>query len=131
MYEKLLKIKDSSQIYFDLGVVYFKKNQLKKAAEYFEKAIILDPGNVEAYNNLGAMHDRLGNYEKAKEVLIKGIKINPRNAKGHYNLGVICEKQGVLKGAIKAYNKAIELNYFRKNELIEKIEKMKEVLNNK
>lgn len=85
-YEGILKEgKESAEVYFNLGNTYYKLNQVAPAVFYYEKALLLDPGNKDAQINLGF----------AQKMTIDDIKATPRvgfskmmyNATGsyHYN----------------------------------------------
>ena len=123
-----MKYRESAEVYFGLGAVYFKKGDFDQAAESFTKAIELNLGNIEAYTNLGAMYEKMGDLKRGKAVLLKAVEMVPKNARAHYNLGVIFEKERNLGMAVKAYENAMRLNYPRKNELTQKLNKIKEFL---
>ena len=50
----------SAIYHFNIGVFYQGEGKLKEAKEEYEKALSLDPLNVEAHNNLGAVYKDLG-----------------------------------------------------------------------
>ena len=127
-YTLVLEKKDNADAHFGLGFCYFQKNQLELAATHFQRAIEQNPSLVDVYINLGAIYERQNQFQEGVRMLQKAITIVPRNARAYYNLGVIYEKVGNLAKAMVAYEKAIELNYNRKAELIPKVAKMKEIL---
>jgi len=53
------------QAIFTLGMLSIQSNQLEKAAERFEKLIILEPFNPEYYFYLGEVYAKMGNTQKA------------------------------------------------------------------
>ncbi len=65
-----------------MGATHADKGDYEQAIEYYEKAIALNPGNINAKNNL---------------------------AKGYNNLGVVLVKQKQFQEAINAYNKALKI----------------------
>ncbi|QWX83437.1 tetratricopeptide repeat protein [Cellulophaga sp. HaHaR_3_176] len=42
----------SSELYFNLGNVYYKQNKIAPSIYYYEKALLLDPNNTDIKNNL-------------------------------------------------------------------------------
>lgn len=114
--------------HFGLGFCFFLQNDLERALAHFQQAVIQNPHFIDAYINLGAVWERLGKFRQGIEVLHDALVLAPHNARAHYNLGVIYEKAGDLAKAMAAYEKAIELNYVRKADIIPKVKKMKEIL---
>jgi glycosyltransferase involved in cell wall biosynthesis len=127
-YQRILEKKENADAYFGLGFCYFKKNELRMAADFFSKAIAKRSNFVDAYINLGAVLERMGDFSKAMENYKRALQYNPLNARIYYNLGVLHEKEYRLEIAIDCYNRAVELNYLRKEELLIKIEKMKKFI---
>lgn len=59
-YQKVLRAGyHSSELYYNLGNSYFKKNELAPAILYFEKALKLNPGNENALFNLKLANSRI------------------------------------------------------------------------
>src|SRR3989344_4970342 len=121
-YEAVLKKYNSADAYFGLGFCWFRKNSMKKAANFFAQAIQLNPYFVDAYVNLGAILEKVSKFDAAEQLLKKAISLHPQLARAHYNLGVVYEKTEETKKAIECYRKAITLNYQRKAELLKRIE---------
>lgn len=44
-----------------LGVVYYRQNQIERAAEHFRKALEISPGDEDALGNLEALRQHIGN----------------------------------------------------------------------
>ncbi len=68
--------KDYSEAYLNLGVCYYKINNLQKSKMTFEKAKELDPEYATAYFNLGIIYEKLNqttsaikNYEKYLQLM--------------------------------------------------------------
>ncbi len=120
------KDEKSADAHFGLGFCYFKKNELQKAAEYFEKTIGYNQKFLDAHINLGAVYEKLNKFQEAANALKNALKLSPKNGRAYYNLGVIHEKTSNIEKAIACYQKAIDFNY-KKEELKEKIEQMKEL----
>ena len=123
-YEAVLEKYNSADAHFGLGFCWFKKNSLKKAANFFAQAIELNPYFVDAYVNLGAILEKVNKFEAAEQLLKKAISLHPQLARAQYNLGVVYEKTEETKKAIECYRKAITMNYQRKAELLKTVEQM-------
>jgi tetratricopeptide (TPR) repeat protein len=61
------KLKREQQAcHYNLGVAYTRARLYREAAEEYEKALALDPGNKEAHYNLGLLYDKVqGDAQKA------------------------------------------------------------------
>lgn len=55
----------------NIGVIYAGQRELKKAREYFEKAIEIDAEYAIAYYNLAVVYKELGNMDKARDLIKK------------------------------------------------------------
>lgn len=66
-------------VLFQLGMLYWRTNQLEKAKENFEKAIDLKPDYSNALYMLGLIYDKEGNDNKAIELFKRVLELNPQN----------------------------------------------------
>jgi tetratricopeptide (TPR) repeat protein len=55
----------------------------------YQKALELDPGNVDVRVDMGTCYRELGQPERAMQEYRKGIEINPRHPNAHRNSGVV------------------------------------------
>jgi len=111
LYNQVLKI-DPNQTgaHNNLGVIFQKLGENKKAKECYEKVIKIDPNYADAHNNLGVVFQKLGENEKAKYCYEKAIATNPNYASAHHNLGAIFVELKDFKKAKDCFEKAIEIN---------------------
>ncbi len=77
-FEKLVELKpDDLPAWFYLGVSYSQEKNYKKAIEiYEEKALPLDPNNVDVLTNLAIAYREIGNTKKSWEYIQKADKIS-------------------------------------------------------
>jgi TolB-like protein len=92
---------------------------LKKAIQYFERAINLDNEYALAYTGLSDSYRALPDYadyrprdafEKAKNMAIKAIELDSSLAEAHTSLAVVLNYILDWRGAENEFQKAIELN---------------------
>ena len=63
------------------------------AAEYFLKAIKIEPKFVQAIDNLGKVYRILEKYDLAEKYYKKSIEIFPNGSTAHQNLAVVYDRQ--------------------------------------
>jgi tetratricopeptide (TPR) repeat protein len=90
-----------------LGMAYLERGQLDQAAEQFEIAIALNPGDHKSYYNLGLVYHQKGDLKKALEYFQRSVTLNPASVKAHFNLATIYLQQRSWDLAIQHY---IEVN---------------------
>jgi tetratricopeptide (TPR) repeat protein len=93
--------------------LFQKGNDLMEAGEYaeaaqtFEKALELEPDNVETLTKLGMAHYKLVQLDQAIEAYTKALALKPDDVSVMSNLGVAYYRFGRLDNAIEIYNQAI------------------------
>ncbi len=113
---------DSMDLYFQ-GVQWFNKGgpaNIERAREIFERAVALDPTNVDALVGaartdvlVGAIYTtdhRAERLAAAEALLIKGVSIAPRNYWAHLWLGFIQIQTNRASRAIGELERALALN---------------------
>ena len=90
-------------------MVYYKKKEFSSAIQNYQKAIKIDPQNLEALNNLAVVFKKLGQLEKAKAILNQALKFGANHAGTHYNIAVLYEEIGNNKSAIHFYQEFVKL----------------------
>jgi TolB-like protein/class 3 adenylate cyclase/Flp pilus assembly protein TadD len=113
---------DSVDLYFQ-GVQWFNKggpDNIERAREIFERAVALDPTNVDALVGaaradvlVGAIYNTEHRAERlaaAEALLIKGISIAPRNYWAHLWLGFVQIQTNRASRAIGELQQALSLN---------------------
>lgn len=105
----VMKPEKTSTDWFIKGVEAYQSKDYKKAVEYYEKAIELDPNNSRIHNNLGNVLDDLGRHEEAIKKYKRAIELDSNNDKAYYNLGIVLGELKQSEEAIKMYEKAITI----------------------
>ena len=75
-------------------MVYYAKKDFPGAIRNYQKAVLIDPDNLEALNNLAVAYKHIDQLEISRSVLNQALKINPAHAGTHYNLAVLYEDEG-------------------------------------
>ena len=81
----------------------------KKAIEYLNNAIKLQPNNAETYTHRGDAYYNLGQYQQAIENYNKAIGLKQDYAKAYNDRGGTYINLGQYQQAIEDFNKAIRL----------------------
>lgn len=91
------------------GLELFQAGKFEEARSAFEKAVILEPRNAEAYNNLGLALKKLGKSDEAFDQYRKALSLNPQCVECTNNLGVLYLSNRDLVEAEGQFRKAMEL----------------------
>ncbi|MEW8624644.1 MAG: tetratricopeptide repeat protein [Candidatus Thiodiazotropha sp.] len=88
---------------------YFAQKNYPQAIELYERALTIDPKDVESYNDLGLALFYTGQNEQAVDILLAGIQQDGEFQRIRLSLGFILAQLGDKEGAAAAFKKAIEL----------------------
>ncbi|MBW2028481.1 MAG: DUF2723 domain-containing protein [Deltaproteobacteria bacterium] len=92
--EKALAHKDPGVANDSWGVYYYKMGEYRKAAEYFRKALELEPKKPSYLKNLGLALYRMGRVEEALDAFKESIDLNEDQPE----LKAFMEKEGLIIG---------------------------------
>ena len=110
-----------ADIYNKLGFIYQWRGELQKAADFFQKALNLNPKYTEAALNLAVTYNDMGLYDEAVETFNRAasvVKAQPRSldpyirgrlANEHARLGDLYYALGLYEEALDEYRKALTL----------------------
>ncbi len=71
----------------NLGLCYYRLNQLSEAAAHFHKALALDAGYARAHFNLGLVYAKQGDDQAAADAFARALDLDPDHAQAHYRRG--------------------------------------------
>lgn len=103
-------IPNDSEIFYNLGIVYEKLKNLKKAKESYEKAIEIEPDAIDAIYNLGLVCTDLKEFNTAINCFQKVISTDESDSNSYFNLGLVYFKMNDFDNAKLYFEKTIELN---------------------
>jgi|SRR5579872_41465 len=100
-YKRALLSKPDPQVRLNLGLAYYKTDQLPLAVETFKKVRQEEPGNVQILTILADCYLRLGQNKEVIDLLTEVQRANPENATYNYMLGTALVRDGqVAKGQV-------------------------------
>lgn len=91
------------------GLEYYEQGELDKAMAEFDKAIELEPDNVDAHRNLGTVYGEQGKWEESAAAYEQAIELAPDFGEAYGDIVAAYIKLGKLEEAAAAGEKAIEL----------------------
>ena len=92
------------------GVALADSGRAAEAIAVFDRALSLDPEDVQAYTNIGIVRLREGDLARAQEAFQKGLAIDERFPRAWNGLGVVLARLGQERRAIECWSKAVELD---------------------
>jgi tetratricopeptide (TPR) repeat protein/TolB-like protein len=110
-FDKLVElVPDDKTAYYYLALINrqaFGKN--KKAVDYLNKLIKLDPDYIQAYNLMAYAYDAMGEFDNALKAINEYISLLPDKANPYDSRGDIYAYNGYLDSAISSYKKALQV----------------------
>lgn len=101
---------NGAAFYIDLGQSLAEQGKIDEAIATYEKALLLEPRNVDLLNRLAVIFYNQSNYDSAAAYFIRAIAVQEDNPDLYYNLGTIYLIQKKHQEAIDAYEKVLKLN---------------------
>jgi len=106
---------NSSEVYAQLGMVYYQAKEYDKAIENYNKALKYK-GNKRTISNiyasLGAIYIRIKKYDNADKNLSKAFDIYPKCYGAYVNYAKLLRIKGNVSSAKENVSKAIKLNSY-------------------
>jgi tetratricopeptide (TPR) repeat protein len=117
-YDSSIKILDKglksnpNNIFFlnNMGLSYFKKNDIKNAENFFNRALEIDPTYINVLNNYGNLKKELDLFDEAIEFFSKALLSDENSLETNYNLATSYQGLGDYINAIKFFEKVLKIN---------------------
>jgi cytochrome c-type biogenesis protein CcmH/NrfG len=94
-----------------LGKIYESTHQFKEAADYYGKALAIDPKDVPTRTELASCLYYSGDVDGALAQLEQALKIDPKDVNSQFNLGWIrLQSKKDAKGALAAWTQLLKTN---------------------
>ncbi len=82
---------DDALAYNNLGVLHFQQGDTVKSLDYYQKAVQLEPNNLNFRKNLADLYlVEMGQIEKALTIYLEVLKKNPSDLETLFAIGYIC-----------------------------------------
>jgi len=92
------------------GLAFEQAGKIKEAIAEHEKALEIDPGEVQAHANLISLYGRLGQVAKAEQHYREAVRLSPSRADAYYDYGVLLLGQKRSAEAQQAFEHALQIN---------------------
>jgi cytochrome c-type biogenesis protein CcmH/NrfG len=109
--------------------MYYDGQQFPEALKYYERAVAIQPENVDVLTDYGTSFWYTGNADKAIEEFQAALKYQPGRAATLFNLGIVrWQGKNDPKGAVQAWEELLRKNpdYPEKQKLQEFIDRAKQ-----
>ena len=93
-----------------LGIHYFGQQEYRQAAEYFKKAVSVNPAFPQAYNQLGYAQRFLGDMAAAEHAFQRYTELIPDDPNPHDSYAELLLKLGRFDDAVVTYRKALAVD---------------------
>ena len=97
-------------MHFNLGVAYFKKQELARAKEEFLQDAAIEPDVAYNYDQLGLVNSLQGNNQEAERNLRKALRLDPSLASSHYQLAQVYQHEGKYVQALAEIDATAKLD---------------------
>jgi tetratricopeptide (TPR) repeat protein len=105
--QKALELNDSSLYLINIGTFYLEKNMPKKAIEFLDSALKLDPNNGVIYYSKGMAHKLMGDTKTAIAEFEKALILNPNDYRSKVKISKLYFDNEQYNLAIKYLNEMI------------------------
>lgn len=105
MLRRALALKpDLPQIWTNLGLVYWRLNDVEQAHQALRHAVDLEPTSWTFHGNLGVFSGALGDLGAARQHLNEAIRLDPDNLSPQWDLCLLDLRAGLWRSGLAAYD---------------------------
>lgn len=112
----------------NVGNTYYDHRFYNEAIQYYEKALVLRPNDVNVRTDMGTAYFYAGNPQRAIQEFERSLKVEPTHAQTLFNMGIV-KFEGLKDntGAVTAWERllATNPNYAEKQKVLDYIAKAK------
>jgi len=114
-YGTLVIIEKDSETYNTFAMMLVRRDSIAESVNYFQNALQLDSGNLQAKSGLAYAFVRLGRYGEAVPLLRELVRVRPGDPNNHFLLGVALANSGSRQESVVHFQEALRLNPNLKN----------------
>ncbi|MBW2051440.1 MAG: tetratricopeptide repeat protein [Deltaproteobacteria bacterium] len=92
------------------GDKLFESGDLEEAIAEYEKALKLNPNDLNVLNSLGVCYGHQHNLDRALECFQRVLKLEPQNLMAHFNQGFALSMAGRKEEALESFRRAVEID---------------------
>jgi len=96
--------------YMEKGKIEFSKNNYKEAANYYKKALSINPINQVALYNTGVAYFYAEEYKTAKEYFEKAVSVNANDIDSLNYLAIIYNFEGNIQKAVDTFERVLRID---------------------
>ena len=104
----MLEEESDWNVFYLAGFVKRMMGDYREAADYYDKALVLNPDEASVYLGAGIIHQLLENYPKSVFLLRRAIQIDSEKINAYNSLGLSLKKAGNLEESLRAYGAGAE-----------------------
>jgi len=101
--------KQCVEAHHSLGLIYERRNEVRRALKHYERAVRLDPQHFDSFNQMGIVYGKLGRNVEAIKAFIQAIRIKPDYVEAYANLAMLYFNGGRYPEAITACERALKI----------------------
>jgi len=98
-----------SNSYTNLGNIYYRRNDISMARDFYMQALEVDPDQPEAHYNLGFLYFDMGQPSRAIPLFEKAIEMDPEFADAYFNLAMSLFESGRYEDSKPYWKKYLDL----------------------
>jgi cytochrome c-type biogenesis protein CcmH/NrfG len=109
--EKLKSNPNDSSLLVQVGAIYHTTHRFKEAADYYSRALNIDPRNVTIRTKLASSLYRNGDVDGAIAQLNRALSYDPKDANALFDLGMIkLQGKSDPRGALADWQRLLKTN---------------------
>ena len=101
---------DNAEVHGTFGNVLAASGQMDSARVHFERALVLDPYAVQAWNNLGNIALSTGSLADARRYYERALEIDPSFVTAEFHMGLVDYYQGNSEAARGRWRRVLKLD---------------------
>jgi tetratricopeptide (TPR) repeat protein len=99
----------NSVVLNSVALAYIFMHQWEHASRVLQRALEVDPSNIDSYLNLAAVYSNLGQHKKTLDVSLKAVALDISNESAHLNMGSALIGLGFSEEAKVAFETCLTL----------------------